>query len=60
MSGTMKINKNAGFPQGMKLGGEYNLFGPRNAAVIQNPLIKEDFDNNVEAHESTCDTWPTG
>ncbi|MGA2333830.1 MAG: hypothetical protein WBQ19_16525 [Terriglobales bacterium] len=56
----MKINKNAGFPQGMKLGGEYNLFGPRNAAVIQNPLIKEDFDNNVEAHESTCDTWPAG
>jgi hypothetical protein len=28
--------------------------------VIQNPLIKEDFDNNVEAHESTCDTWPAG
>ncbi|MGA2457853.1 MAG: hypothetical protein ABSF85_09805 [Terriglobales bacterium] len=56
----MKINKNTGFPQGMELGGEYNLFGPRNAAVIQNPLIKEDFDNNVETHESTCDTWPAG
>jgi hypothetical protein len=27
--------------------------------VIQNPLIKgKDFDDNVEAHESTCDTWP--
>jgi hypothetical protein len=29
--------------------------------MIQNPLIKgKDFDDNVEAHESTCDTWPTG
>ena len=36
-------------------------FGSRNAAVIQNPLIKgKDFDDNVEAHESTCDTWPAG
>ncbi len=60
MSGTMKINKNTGFPQGTAFSGEYNLFGPRNAAVIQNPLIKEDFDNNVETHESTCDTWPAG
>ena len=37
-------------------------FGPRNAAVIQNPLIYKgkDFDDNVEAHESTYDTWPAG
>jgi hypothetical protein len=34
-------------------------FGPRNAVVIQNPLILgKDFDDNVEAHESTCDPWP--
>ena len=35
-------------------------FGSRNAAMVQNPLIKgKDFNDNVEAHESTCDTWPT-
>jgi hypothetical protein len=37
-------------------------FGHRNAAVIQNPLLikGKDFNDNVEAHESTCNTWPTG
>jgi hypothetical protein len=42
---------------------EYNLFGPRNAAVVNNPLNLvhgKDFDDHVEAHESTSDTRPTG
>jgi hypothetical protein len=34
-------------------------FGPRIAALIQNTLIKgKDFDDHVEAHQSTCDTQP--
>jgi len=61
----MEINKNGGFPQGEGLTEEYNSFGPRNAALIQNPLIKrlkegKDFDDHVETDESTCDTWPAG
>jgi hypothetical protein len=38
--GTMKTYKKVEFPQGAGLTGEYNLFGLRNAAVIQNPLIE--------------------
>jgi hypothetical protein len=43
-----------------RLPGSTIRFGPRNAAIVQNPLIKgKDFDDNVEAHQSTCNTWPT-
>jgi len=40
MRGTMEINEKAGFPQSAGVTEEYNLFGLRNAAVIQNPLIQ--------------------
>jgi hypothetical protein len=60
--GTMKINKKAGFPQRGGVTEAYNLFGPRNAALVKTPLMnkRKGFRRHVETHESTCDTWPTG
>jgi len=55
----------AGFPQRGAFGEEYNSLWPPKCGAgsespkVQNPLTKgKDFDDNVEAHESTCDTWP--
>ncbi len=62
----MKINKKAGFPQGGAFCEEYNSFWPQKCGAdsespkVLNPLIRgKDFDDNVEAHESTCNAWPT-
>jgi hypothetical protein len=36
------------------------IIGHRNAAMITTPEKGKDFFYNVEAHESTCDSWPSG
>jgi hypothetical protein len=48
------------FPQLKVFDGEYNHFWPLKCAVVLNPLSGKDCNDNVEAHESTCDTWPAG
>jgi hypothetical protein len=47
------------FPQTFGWRGEYNLFWPQKCGDYSKYLNRgKDFDDNVEAHESTCDTWP--
>jgi hypothetical protein len=56
----MQSHKNAGFPQGRGFTEEYNSIWPAKCGDDSESLNKKgkDFDDNVEAHESTCDTWP--
>jgi hypothetical protein len=59
----MKINKNAEFPQDMEFTQEYNsIWNPKCGAVSERHtkcfIEGKDLDDNVEANESTCDTWP--
>jgi hypothetical protein len=57
----MEINKMLDFHNEWSLLRSTIRFGSRNAALILNRLASgKDLDDNVEAHESTCDTWPTG
>jgi len=59
----MESNKKAGFPQGAGVTQAYNSFWPPKCGGDSESLnlIKgKDFDDNVEAHESTCYTWPAG
>jgi hypothetical protein len=48
----------AGFPQ-LRDGhtGVESIWPPK-CGVVVNPLSGKDFEHNVEAHESTCDTRP--
>jgi hypothetical protein len=45
--------------QGVYRGVQFDL-APEMRRLFRYPLVKgKDFDDNVEAHESTCNTWPT-
>jgi hypothetical protein len=39
---------------------EYNSLWPSKCGGGSESPIGKDFKYNVEAHESTCDTWPAG
>lgn len=39
---------------------EYNSLWPLKCGGGLYSLKGKDFKHNVEAHESTCDTWPAG
>ena len=61
MRRTMESNKKLDFHSVGSLLRSTIRFGSRNAALISNHLLRgKDFNENVEAHKSTCDPWPTG
>src|ERR1035437_194610 len=61
MGGTMKISKKSWISTGQRVysGVQFDL--AREMRRDSESLNKrKDFDDNVEAHESTCDPWPAG
>ena len=63
MSGTMEINKKKSISTDAGFTREYNSLWPPKCGGDSESLnlVKgKDFDEHVEAHESTCDTKPAG
>jgi len=57
----MKINKKSWISTGQSVYRGVQFVWPLKCGAGSESLNKKgkDFDDNVEAHESTCNTWPT-
>jgi hypothetical protein len=53
-----KSYQNMDFHSLWRLFKEYNSLWPPKCGGGSESLIRKGFQDNVEAHESTCDTWP--